>query len=74
MPLSFLLAGEKAEVGQVLGQPELVHRLQELGLRHGSLVEMISPGCPCIIRFGGQKFCFRGDELTSVLVLAGVKS
>jgi Fe2+ transport system protein FeoA len=64
-------AGEVANVAEILGRPEQVHRLQELGLRRGVLIEMVQPGSPCIIRFGGQKLCFRGDELMSVLVRVG---
>jgi Fe2+ transport system protein FeoA len=63
-----MLAGQSAQVGAVLGQPEQVHRLEEIGLRGGTQVEMLQPGSPCIIRLGGQKFCFRADELLRVLV------
>jgi hypothetical protein len=45
-----------------------VHRLDELGLRQGTVVEMLQAGTPCIIRFAGQKVCFRADELLTVLV------
>jgi Fe2+ transport system protein FeoA len=72
IPLNFLSAGQSAQIGEILGQPEQVHRLNELGLRGGSTIEMVQPGSPCIIRLGGQKLCFRADELTSVLVIAGV--
>jgi len=71
IPLSLLAAGQVANVAEVLGLPDQVHRLQELGLRRGVLIEMVQPGSPCIIRFGGQKLCFRADELTSVLVRLG---
>jgi Fe2+ transport system protein FeoA len=74
IPLSFLPAGQSAQVGEILGQPEQVHRLHELGLRGGSVIEMVQPGSPCIIRLGGQKLCFRADELMSVLVLAGAST
>ena len=52
----------------MLGLPDQVHRLQELGIRGGATVEMVQPGSPCIIRLGGHKLCFRGDEVTNVLV------
>ena len=68
VPLSLLTAGQSAHIGQVLGKPDQVHRLQELGLRGGVTVEMVQPGSPCIIRLGGHKLCFRGDEVTRVLV------
>ena len=64
-------AGQTAEVGVVMGQPEAVHRLEEIGLRGGTKVEMLQPGSPCIIRLAGHKLCFRADELLSVLVRTG---
>jgi Fe2+ transport system protein FeoA len=69
VPLTFLTIGQTAQVGQVLGRPDQVHRLEELGLRGGVTIEMVQPGSPCIIRLGANKLCFRADELTRVLVL-----
>jgi Fe2+ transport system protein FeoA len=71
VPLSILQAGEFAQIGAVLGHPEEVHRLEEIGLRGGTHIEMLQTGSPCIIRLGGQKLCFRSDELLSVLVRPG---
>jgi Fe2+ transport system protein FeoA len=71
IPLNCLAAGQHAEVGMVLGQPADVHRLEEIGLRGGTNVQMIQPGSPCIIRLAGNKLCFRADELVSVLVRPG---
>lgn len=68
LPLSILRSGQRARVDLVVGQPEHVHRLEELGLRPGAELEMIQPGSPCIIRLGGGKLCFRADEATSVFV------
>jgi ferrous iron transport protein A len=68
IPLSALPSGQMAEVHEVLGRPEQVHRLQELGLRGGAAVEMVQSGTPCIIRLVGHKLCFRADEVTCVLV------
>jgi ferrous iron transport protein A len=67
-PLHLLPCGATAEVGLVVGRPEQVHRLEELGLRGGVRVEMLQAGAPCIIRLAGQTLCFRGDEATSVFV------
>jgi Fe2+ transport system protein FeoA len=72
LPLARLAAGQSAQVHQVLGQPEQVHRLHELGLRGGAEVEMIQAGTPCIIRLAGSKLCFRGDDMLSVLVSPGL--
>ena len=70
IPLNNLAKGSKAEVCQLLGCPEQVRRLEELGLRDGAKVEMIQSGCPCIIRLAGSKLCFRSNEAMSVLVQA----
>ena len=71
IPLNLLGAGCTALVGQLLGHPEQVHRLEELGLRGGAQVEMLQTGSPCIIRLAGHKLCFRADELLRVLVRPG---
>ncbi len=74
VPLNLLRTGQWALVDQILGQPDVIHRLQELGLRGGVSVEMVQSGSPCIIRLGSQKLCLRTDELISVLVRPGVES
>lgn len=71
IPLNLLHAGECALVDQVLGQADVVHRLEELGIRGGAAVEMVQSGSPCIIRLSGNKLCLRADELVSVLVRRG---
>ena len=71
IPLRFLAAGQVAHIGQLVGQPEQVHRLEELGLRRGTTIEMVQPGSPCIIRVGGSKMCFRDCDLVNVLVRVG---
>ncbi len=71
IPLNLLTPGQSAEVDQIVGQPDHVHRLQELGLRGGTPIEMVQGGSPCIIRLAGHKLCFRADELLSVLVRRG---
>lgn len=68
IPIDLLAIGQKALVAEFVGQPDLVHRLEELGLRRGLEVEMVRPGNPCIVRLGTQKLCFRLDPATSVLV------
>lgn len=71
MPLFQLEPGQRARIRQLMGMPDQVHRLEELGLRAGSTVEMVQPGSPCIVRLDGGKLCFRGNEAFSVLVQAG---
>ncbi len=71
IPLSLLPSGQLAEVDQIVGQPDQVHRLEELGLRGGASIEMVQSGSPCIVRLAGHKLCFRADDLLSVLVRRG---
>lgn len=71
VPLHCLFAGQSARISEVCGAPEDVRRLAELGLRQGATVEMLQPGSPCIVRLGGQKLCFRADDVMKVLVQPG---
>lgn len=71
IPLRCLFAGQTGLVEEVVGKSDEVQRLHEIGLCRGASVEMIQPGSPCVIRLGGNKLCFRHDELMSVLVRAG---
>jgi Fe2+ transport system protein FeoA len=68
IPLAQLRAGDRAAVDCIVGRADDVHRLEELGLRAGTAVEMIQPGRPCIVRLSGHKLCIRADDLLSVMV------
>jgi ferrous iron transport protein A len=66
-----LLPGQSARIGQIMGDPQFVHRLEELGMRRGTPVEMVQSGSPCIIQLAGHKLCFRANEALHVLVQPG---
>ncbi len=68
IPLHLMRAGECATVVDVLGRPEHVQRLHELGMRGGVDIEMVQPGTPCIVRVTGQTLCFRAADLLRVVV------
>ena len=68
IPLQSLRVGEPAHIRQIVGQPELVHRLRELGFHDGALVERIQTVYPCLVRLDGQKIGLRADDMVSVLV------
>jgi ferrous iron transport protein A len=70
IPLAMLPIGDVGEIVEVLGDENDVKRMSELGLRKGSLVEVVQSGSPCIVRFGETKMCFRDSELLKILVLA----
>lgn len=70
LPLEALAAGERGIVVDVDGQPELVVRLEEMGLIAGARVCMIRPGSPCILEINQHRFSLRIDG--SVCVMVGV--
>ena len=72
IPLHCLEMGQMAAVTAVVGEREAVHRLEEIGLRCGTEVEMVQTGQPCIVRIDSQRLCLRGDELLRVLVRPAV--
>lgn len=73
IPLRCLKSGQTGEVSQVLGDPQQVHRLQELGLRQGITVEVLQSGSPCIIRTSGSRICLRPNEGLHVLVRPNIR-
>lgn len=68
IPITQLRPGEIADVAQVVGSPEQVRRLEELGFRDGVRLEIVRGGSPCIVRIGETRLCFRHDELIRVFV------
>jgi Fe2+ transport system protein FeoA len=68
MHLDMLRAGEWAEVEEVSGQPALVGRLAEMGIRQGCRVQVVQPGTPCLLNVGGCKLCLRSGECSQILV------
>lgn len=72
IPLNQLHAGVSGRVVEVLGLPDQVQRVRELGIRDGIEVQMVQAGSPCIVRVAGQTLCFRATDLLSVLVEPGV--
>ena len=72
IPLNMLRPGNSAIVDQVVGRPEQVQRLEELGIRSGETIEVVQAGSPCILRLGTKRLCFREADLLQVLVTTGV--
>jgi Fe2+ transport system protein FeoA len=71
LPLHLLPPGRAARIDQLLGRPDDVHRLQELGMRVGTSIELVQAGCPCIIKLDGARLAFRDNEALQVLVRLG---
>ncbi len=74
IPMNVLRAGQSGQIDSVQGGAEEVHRLEEMGLRAGRLIQMLQPGEPCIVRLDGARFCFRPCDALSVLVSLGEAS
>ena len=68
VPLDMLRTGESGTVSEILGDPPAVHRLEELGLGIGAVVRVLREGPPSLLAAGAQRFCFRPDAGTTVLV------
>jgi ferrous iron transport protein A len=71
VPLNHLPTGERGRVSHILGRPEHVQRMREMGIRDGAEIFMVRSGSPCIVRIGLHTLCVRGNELLNVLVQAG---
>ena len=71
IPLQFLARGQFGEIGELVGKPDHIQRLRELGIRSGAQVEMLQPGSPCIVRLDEQRLCFRESDLIGILVRPG---
>jgi ferrous iron transport protein A len=68
IPMGLLPAGACGTVVRIDGQPNVVLRLQEMGVRPGCHVRMIQPGAACVVAIGNHRFGFRGAEAAVVLV------
>lgn len=71
LPIQYLRPGQIGVVAHVLGAPDRVQRLKELGLREGAPLEMVTDGDACIVRLNGHKLCLRADDFMQVLVEPG---
>ena len=68
LPLEFLNTGESGVIVEIDGCPELVVRLEEMGLHPGVPIRMIRPGSPCIVEINHHKLSIRIDDSATVLV------
>jgi len=68
VPLEMLQSGERGLIRDLDGRDEFVHRLEEMGLRQGTIVEMLRPGTPCILGVNHHRLSFRPEDSTTILV------
>jgi Fe2+ transport system protein FeoA len=71
IPLGLLAVGATATIVEVDGKPDVVVRLQEMGMRPGCHVRMVRSGNACIVAINNHRFGFRGAEAAHVLVEVG---
>jgi ferrous iron transport protein A len=62
VPLEALRPGEWAEIFDVCGEPAVVGRMAELGLRAGCRVQVLRAGSPCLVQVGGGRLSLRGEQ------------
>jgi Fe2+ transport system protein FeoA len=68
LPLDVLTTGEWAEVAELHGEPDWIHRMAELGLHAGSRLQMLCSGSPCLLLVGNTRLSLRGDWTMQILV------
>ena len=70
-PLQMLPVGQRGRIDQLVGRPDEIHRLQELGIHVGKPVEVLQSGSACIVKLDGNRLVFRDHEGFQVLVRLG---
>ena len=68
LPLDLLRAGQWADVAEVTGEPNMVCRLAEMGVRAGCRLQMLRSGAPCMFQVGGCRLSLRGECCMQILV------
>jgi Fe2+ transport system protein FeoA len=68
VPVEFLAPNSDAVVVEMCGDAQNVHRLEELGIRCGCKLRMLSPGEPCLLAIEGKKMCLRLGKSADILV------
>lgn len=68
LPLDLLETGDWADIAEVSGEPTMVGRMAEMGIRIGCRLQVVQPGSPCLLDLGGCRLCLRGECTTQILV------
>ena len=66
--LSGLRTGEAAAIVSIVASQAAAKRLADMGFVRGVMVEMISPGRPCLVRIGGSCVGLGVDHQRSIVV------
>lgn len=68
IPLESLQPDELGRICDIDGDPALVHRLEEMGVRAGAQVRMLRSGEPCIVYVNHHRLSLRVGGQISILV------
>lgn len=68
LPLDLLQPGEWADVAEVTGEPALVCRMAEIGIRSGCRLQVVQNGSPCLLNIDGCRLCLRMDDSAQIFV------
>jgi Fe2+ transport system protein FeoA len=68
VPLELLNPGEWADVAEVNGDPALVGRMAEYGVREGSRLRLLRGGSPCLFQVGNSRLSLRGEVAMQIFV------
>jgi Fe2+ transport system protein FeoA len=68
VPVEYLAPEAEGVVVDLCGEEKNVHRLEELGIRCGCKIRMLSPGEPCLLAIEGKKMCLRLGASAGILV------
>jgi len=68
LPLEALSIGQQGRIVDFVGSDDWKHRLEEMGLREGAVVQLLRQGEPCLIGIGTQRLSLRCDPSMMVLV------
>jgi Fe2+ transport system protein FeoA len=68
IPLDFLPSEAEGVIAEIAGCPSSVHRLEEMGVRCGCHIRMLTRGEPCLLNVDGKRMCLRLGEVAEILV------
>jgi Fe2+ transport system protein FeoA len=68
VPLEFLPCEAEGVIVEIAGCDSSVHRLEEMGVRCGCRIRMLTPGEPCLLAVDGKRMCLRLGEVAEILV------
>ena len=68
IPITHLKTGQFAQIIQVDGYSNYVHRLREMGICKGTEIKIFQSGNPCIVCIEGNKICIGFNNHSNILV------